>query len=72
MNYYSDAFYPRLAQRVVPRLPLLLIQRLLAFINQPAVLRLVLALYVRAFWLEIPWVAARKATIAVNGFGERI
>ncbi len=53
-----------LAQRVVPRLPLL--QGLLTLINRPAVLRLVLALYVGAFWLEIPRVAARKATAPVS------
>jgi flavin-dependent dehydrogenase len=55
-----------LAQRVVPRLPLLLVQGLMAFVNRPAVLRLVLALYVGAFWLEIPRVAARKATAPVS------
>ncbi|HEY64635.1 MAG TPA: hypothetical protein G4O02_08690 [Caldilineae bacterium] len=42
-----------LAQRVLPRLPLSLVQGVMALINKPAVLRRVLALYVRAFWLAV-------------------
>ncbi len=42
-----------LTQRVVPRLPLPLVQGLLALINRPGILRRVLALYVRSFWLEV-------------------
>ncbi|MFQ6059166.1 MAG: NAD(P)/FAD-dependent oxidoreductase [Anaerolineae bacterium] len=48
-----------LAQRVIPRLPLPLVQGLMAFVNWPAVLRLVLGLYVRAFQLKAPRVATR-------------
>ena len=39
-----------LAQRVIPRLPLPLVQGVMAFVHQPTVLRRILALSVRAFW----------------------
>jgi len=55
-----------LAQRMLPRLPLFLVQRFWAFINRPAVLRRVLTLYVRAFWLEVPRVAAYKMVIPAH------
>jgi len=43
-----------LAQRVLPRLPLPLVQGVMALIRWPPVLRRVLTLYVGAFWLETP------------------
>lgn len=43
-----------LAQRVVPRLPLPLVQGLMAFVNRPRVLQVILALYLPAFRLAVP------------------
>ncbi|HIQ04238.1 MAG TPA: NAD(P)/FAD-dependent oxidoreductase [Anaerolineae bacterium] len=42
-----------LAQRVLPRLPLPLVQGLMATISRPVVLCRVLALYTQAFWMEV-------------------
>ncbi|HXF69095.1 MAG TPA: NAD(P)/FAD-dependent oxidoreductase [Thermoflexus sp.] len=50
-----------LAQRVLPRLPLPLVQGLMALVSQPAVLRPLLARYVGAFWLGAPLVSNRQA-----------
>ncbi len=50
-----------LAQRMLPRSPLPLVQGLMALIWWPTVLRQVLALYLRAFWLE-----GRPSPLAVD------
>ncbi len=55
-----------LAQRVLPRLPLPLVQGLMAFVNRPGVLRRILTLYVRVFWLAIPEAAASRAVVSMS------
>ncbi len=54
-----------LAQRVLPRLPLPLVQGLAAFVSRPPVLHRVLTLYMRAFRLEVPQAAACRAAVPV-------
>lgn len=51
-----------LAQRLLPRLPLPLVEGVMACVNRPAVLRCVLAYYVRAFWLDVPRGATRQVS----------
>lgn len=52
-----------LAQRVLPRLPLPLVKGLMAVVNQPAVLRSLMLLYVYAFRLKAPQVSHRHAVL---------